>query len=260
MFDPTFDNSGPLQQGDIIRLKKPTMMALTEKGIAPYGPNPSTRFAMVISRPCIALNEKHIAVACLRPANSEIIGNITKAQSDGNALDLKLVFEAMRDGELSKNSFYLGCSENLSDDGTRWVADFRQLVTVHINKTNGEMRTEWVRNVRVESLVLEARLELARRLWNFFSYQGFDDTWWSEEDLRTLVNTASLHLSKLEMVATTQQTKFPNTEAKKVSALADFCRHLLAAGEVQENVVDGHESSEHAADMEAGSQQPPDNE
>ncbi len=179
---------GPLTQGDVLK-DVPLYRTGGDWGV-PTSVRAKSPFALVISRPCVALYKDAIVVAAIEWVNV----SIPKADT----LDGVLSFlEELRDGIGMPDRFYLGQQIPTCDKEGRFFARLDSLHTVVVQRDQGF--SDFLQRHRVATLDEDFRRDLHRRIFSSFASLGFDDsTWYSDQDLNWLVDVGRQELSKLK--------------------------------------------------------------
>jgi hypothetical protein len=179
----------PLNQGDILRgiTLLVTKESWNEKGgdvaRAPF------KMCMIVSRPCVVDNKKHITVTGVDKYPDE-------TPRDVNTFDKVLDFmTGARDGQTSPDVFYLG---QLPGMRGRYCARLDSLHQIEI-PIDPAVREAFVAKTRVASLIPDFLRSLHTRLFGAFANLGFDDHRWpSTEDLKWIVMQGQADIAKQE--------------------------------------------------------------
>jgi hypothetical protein len=173
----------PLDQGDVL---ENIVTALGGHDVAANVAGP----VLVISRPCNANVDKQIIVAPIAKCD---LAALAELETFKDFLDF---FKALRDGEGRPDTFYLG--EMAGGSKERYVAKFDVLHTIRVPVGDDARRQFLVEHRRVR-LASDFQRDLHQRLFRAFASLGFDDErWWTDEDLKVLVEKGkALHQEQL---------------------------------------------------------------
>lgn len=182
ILEPVRDAANDLAQGDLL------------KDVSLYGGDaggeafrlPET-FAVVVSRDCAALHDRHIVVAPVRQFVAAPPGTI-------EVKELADFFAAVRDGVATPDRMYLG---SLQDDAAapRYQALLDRLALLRLPKEAD--RPAWLREHRVARLTPDFVRALPVRLFQSAARVGYDDyQWYSTQDLRWLIVQVEAELAK----------------------------------------------------------------
>jgi hypothetical protein len=150
-----------------------------------------SEMALVMSRPCVAVNKKRVVVAVIEPFARELAKNFQP--TDMKHL-LRVVTE-VRDADGS-DVFYLGELPGLGHG--RYQARLDSLVTIEV-PVDSTARAQWTARVRKASLHPDFRRDLHTRLFLSIAKQGFDDHgWMSDADLDLVIQFGRSKVTEAE--------------------------------------------------------------
>jgi hypothetical protein len=161
--------------------------------------------ALVMSRPCVAVNKKRVVLAAIEPFKRELPKNFQPA----DLKQLLSILTEVRDADGS-DVFYLGELPGFGPE--RYQARLDSLVTIEVPVEAGA-RAQWTDRVRKASLHPDFRRDLHTRLFLSIAKQGFEDHgWMSDADLdwviqfgRSKVTEAELGVQAAEVAVATAQ-------------------------------------------------------
>ena len=176
--------SAPLNQGDVL-LNVVTAIADANGPLA-NTPGP----VIVISRGCNAIRDANVIVAPITKCDLTALEDL---QTFRDFLDF---FKALRDGDSRPDSFYLG--EMAVGSNERYVAKFDALYTIRIPLA-ADARKQFLDDHRRFTLTIDFQRDLHQRLFRAFASMGFDDDgWWTDQDLKFLVDKGNALLRQQE--------------------------------------------------------------
>ena len=209
----------PLSQGDL--LEGINLYTTHEDGEQAYLAK-KFKYALVVSRPCAAVNKGQVVVAGVEERGVDLPGKLL--EKIGTIADLQRRFTQIRDLDGS-DGFYLGPGP--SADGKRLLARLDFLMTVMVPMRR-EDRQVWIEQHRRVSLDPSFRRDLHTRLFLSVAKQGFDDMgWFADDDLDFIIQFGETKVGQLE-----QEVREANlaVEASKVDNSAP----------VRSRRIDGH--------------------
>lgn len=171
------DPAEPLSQGDLLGGVR---IYCTANG-SDHAPGAWNHdLALVLSRPCVAVNKPRVIVAAVEPFAFQLPKDL-KAQS---LADLVSLMAEVRDADGS-DVFYLG--EIPGQGGTRYKARLDFITTMEV-PTASDARASWADARRKATLHPDFRRDIHTRLFLSIAKQGFEDIgWFSDQDLKMLV-------------------------------------------------------------------------
>ena len=169
--------------------------------------------ALVLSRPCVAVNKPRVVVAAVEPAALQLPRDL-KAQS---LADLVSIMAEVRDADGS-DAFYLG--EIPGQGSARYKARLDFVATMEV-PTASAARASWTDARRKATLHPDFRRDIHTRLFLSIAKQGFEDIgWFSDQDLKMLVDFAHPKVTAArqaveEATAAISQAQATNTYTSK---------------------------------------------
>jgi hypothetical protein len=147
------------------------------------------KLCLVISRPCVTSHKDHLTVVNVEQMGSGI-------PDECKEFDQVLGFlQDVRDGAGSPDVFYLG---ELPGKTGRYCAKLDSFHDIRI-PTDPVERTEFLQTCRIGRLDRDFVNDLHERLFRAFASLGFDDVkWFSDDDLKLLINAGRVELAKAE--------------------------------------------------------------
>ncbi len=183
---PTLNDS--LNQGDLLR--GVTLFSTAYDTTGGKEKSHKTNLCLVLSRPCVIAHKKSIIVAAIQKDEGK---SPTSLPSFDNALEF---LTRLRDGGGQPDIFYLGQLPMLNTEG-RYVARFDSLHTIEITP-EPEQRQKFVLAHRFARLHIDFQRSLHSRLFESFCTLGFEDiSWFSDQDLRYLLETGEAEINRL---------------------------------------------------------------
>lgn len=177
----------PLSQGDIL-----SDLRLFATKIAPGGGEAASvpnRFALVMSRPCVAVHKENITVAAIEKYKGSVPSDVK------NFEDILGFLVDTRDALEAPDVFYIGQIPGF--DG-RFCARIDSLHCIQI-PSDATARMDFLRKHRIAKLHPDFLRDLHLRLFRTFASLGFDDlSWFSTEDLEWLVSAGRADVASAE--------------------------------------------------------------
>jgi hypothetical protein len=183
-------DDAPLTQGDVLE-----GLPLYATG-ASWGERNNDAIAvksslcLVISRPCVVANKDSVIVAEIDHTSAGVPHEAETFEK------VRAFLETLRDGLGTPDRFYLGQVPNYSQPG-RFFARLDSLHTVKL--PHKDQIVTLLKTRRIATLNPDFRRDLHRRVFSAFAALGFDDlNWYSDEDLRWLVQVGRQDRAKID--------------------------------------------------------------
>jgi hypothetical protein len=172
------NQDAPLSQGDILT----GLQLFVTNQASGAGRNVGAK-GLVISRPCLAVNNDWIVVSLVEQYKNKPPSSFESFE------EARTFFTVARDGLSAPDHFYLG---QLPGDEGCFCARLNLLQTIEIPGVNQqEERRGFVQASRIGRLSQDFAHDLHLRIFRSYASLGFDDHgWYSTEDLRALVAVA----------------------------------------------------------------------
>jgi hypothetical protein len=172
------DRDTPLTQGDLLGGIRLYYTNAQDNPTSPTGPS----YALVISRPCAAVNKAQVVVAIVKPHPMDI----PKDLQEQPLKKLVTLLADMRDAD-GTDVFYIGEIPG-SLDGKRYCAKLDFLTTLEV-PVEVDARAAWTNTRRKATLHPDFRRDLHTRFFLSIAKQGFEDVGWlSDQDLEMVVD------------------------------------------------------------------------
>lgn len=154
-----------LSQGDLLY-----QLALPISGESGTSIDPADRFALVVSRDCVAIRRPEVVVASVQAIEDSKLPHVSTTKRTFK--DVWRLFRDVRDGAPSMlNTLYIG---SLPGVAGRLVARLDRLFTIAVPSSD-ELRTAWIARHRKLRLSPEYQQHLRKRLYDAYATQGFTD-------------------------------------------------------------------------------------
>lgn len=198
----------PLSQGDL--LKDVKLYFTSDAGGSTAAPHGRATFALVLSRPCVAVNKGRITVLAVEKLPHQIDKEVSTFQQ------LVRRVSAVRDAD-GTDAFYVG--EIPGGDGQRHAARLDFISTLEV-PTDPSARGAWTAAHRVATLHVDFRRDLHTRMFLAIAKQGFEDFgWYSNEDLQMIIDFGRAKVAEAQL--TLQKTQSQLSLAKGSGAAAN---------------------------------------
>jgi len=202
-------DDAPLTQGDVL---KDIPLFATGQGWSQSGESPTkvkSPLCLVLSRPCALLHQKQIIVAAIERNTTEPPREVKIFEKVHEYL------VQLRDGFDTPDRFYLGQIPGFPEPG-RYFARLDSLYTLRMPPA--KELPGLLAKCRIAELNADFQRDLHRRIFSAFAVLGFDDYgWYSDEDLKWLVQTGETELSQLETQIKEKESQISRNHASGTS-------------------------------------------